>query len=463
MEPNNKNQNRHAPANLEHKPIITVDYESKDISSDAKFLSIGKATWDPKDYSIKVWRKSCDVERWSRQSEELPLWRIIDMATLLVAYINQKHSNLNEFIQDSNSISELNNYIQAHRDILAPKLKELSNMINGLNLVGCSNNLPNIFTFATSELSQDAMFAWLIQCADSNNRQSDIAIYKIAKSFVAMLLGSSINDNSIIKVRRQWNDIDLCAEINEDTFLIIEDKTNTSIHDNQLERYKEIVEKEYKGKRSNLLYIYIKTGNEPLSVLKRINDLGYKTISRINIIDCLGDYHGDNFLLLNFIEHLKSIEKETKSYLELPYKKWSWYAWQGFYKELESRFDDLSWDYVPNQSGGFLGAWWHYKYIADEDLNMYLQFEQEKLCFKIDYKGKENSKVRYEKYRRIIELAKEKHHPEIKKPSRFGKGKVMSIAVVDSDYLFGKDLVNLEELASKLREYQSLIDQCCKK
>lgn len=84
------------PKNLSHTPIIGVDYESKDASAgDAKYLSLGKATWARgyNDYSAKVFRLSnegTEHERWSRQSEELPFWRVLDLATLLVASIQQK-------------------------------------------------------------------------------------------------------------------------------------------------------------------------------------------------------------------------------------------------------------------------------------------------------------------------------------------------------------------------------------
>ena len=51
------------PTWLKHKPLIAVDYSAIDAESgagDAKFLSIGRATWDPQkeDCSAKVWRYS---------------------------------------------------------------------------------------------------------------------------------------------------------------------------------------------------------------------------------------------------------------------------------------------------------------------------------------------------------------------------------------------------------------------
>lgn len=76
------------PTTLKHKPVIVADdYENIDgrgNSSDAKGLSVGLAQWNDRgnvDISAKVWRYT--GEKWSRQSEELPLHRVIDLAILV--------------------------------------------------------------------------------------------------------------------------------------------------------------------------------------------------------------------------------------------------------------------------------------------------------------------------------------------------------------------------------------------
>ena len=76
------------PTNLKHKPVVVAeDYERIDgrsaYDSDAKGLSLGLAQWNDRgrvDISAKVWRYT--GEKWSRQSEELPLHRVIDLAIL---------------------------------------------------------------------------------------------------------------------------------------------------------------------------------------------------------------------------------------------------------------------------------------------------------------------------------------------------------------------------------------------
>lgn len=77
------------PTMLKHKPVIAVEnYENVDgryaYNTDAKGLSLGLAQWNDRgkvDISAKVWRYT--GEKWSRQSEELPLHRVLDLAILV--------------------------------------------------------------------------------------------------------------------------------------------------------------------------------------------------------------------------------------------------------------------------------------------------------------------------------------------------------------------------------------------
>ncbi len=97
---------------------------------------------------------------------------------------------------------------------------------------------PNIFDYATSELSQDAFLTWLIQWADKDYREIDSSLNACAISFVQELLRK---DNSYkietVEAGRQWNNIDVWALVNNTYFLVIEDKKGTKEHSDQLNRY----------------------------------------------------------------------------------------------------------------------------------------------------------------------------------------------------------------------------------
>jgi len=90
------------PTTLKHKPVIVSgDYDKIDGRmadfTDAKGLSLGLAQWNDRgnvDISAKIWRYT--GEKWSRQSEEAPLHRILDLAILICRtklYFKERYRN----------------------------------------------------------------------------------------------------------------------------------------------------------------------------------------------------------------------------------------------------------------------------------------------------------------------------------------------------------------------------------
>lgn len=123
-----------APTHLNHKPIITVDdYDTIDgkyvKNSDAKALSVGFAQWDEDDLSAKVWRHTGD--RWSRQSEELPLHRIFDLCILTIASFMTDPdtdfpiTSLGEKVFRKEDLSALREYLVDNEKKLLPRIEEI--------------------------------------------------------------------------------------------------------------------------------------------------------------------------------------------------------------------------------------------------------------------------------------------------------------------------------------------------
>ena len=99
----------------------------------------------------------------------------------------------------------------------------------------------NLFAFATSELSQDAFFCWALDCL---NRDEDSPLYGLGRSFWALLSGRKNDALPKIKgvvIRRQFKHMDVLALVvySNQTIdaLVIEDKVNTSEHDDQIQTY----------------------------------------------------------------------------------------------------------------------------------------------------------------------------------------------------------------------------------
>ena len=118
------------PQYLKHKPMLSANYEAIDNSAgygDAKFLDIGKSTWDKEDISVKCWRRS--ELGWSQQSEELPLSRVLDLAILTTAAITGQTSSLNEQYHCDEDRQKIKDFIDDNMQIYGPKLEELRQIL----------------------------------------------------------------------------------------------------------------------------------------------------------------------------------------------------------------------------------------------------------------------------------------------------------------------------------------------
>ena len=131
----------------------------------------------------------------------------------------------------------------------------------------------NLFDFATSELSQDAFFCWSLNWLAVKEDTED-PYYKYGKAMLDLFLGEHKKDiYKEVKVKKQFNKIDVLVlfKDNQDNqyALIIEDKTNTSEHNEQIKKYKEKLNEAlsknqdigYENLPGNQIYTaYVKTG-----------------------------------------------------------------------------------------------------------------------------------------------------------------------------------------------------------
>ena len=155
---------------------------------------------------------------------------------------------------------------------------------------------PNIFNIATKELNQDAFLTWLLKYADRSCASINISLNNCGKEFISSLIKSvhpQFNDNiEIVDAGRQWHNIDVWATINNKYLIIIEDKTFSSFHSNQLARYRQIAtewcqEKEY----FEPICVYLKTGNESMRNLSFVKKQGYSIFKRQDFLKILEKYN----------------------------------------------------------------------------------------------------------------------------------------------------------------------------
>lgn len=324
---------------------------------------------------------------------------------------------------------------------------------------------PNIFNYATSELSQDAFILWMLDWANPDNARYDSALCDTAQDFVRLLLDKEDLTIRSVECKKQEHHIDVFAIINEQYALIVEDKTNTSEHGDQIKRYSEWVKKQDKFFNLDELHcVYYKSGNESkhkLSSLmakysKDLLEASFRIVGKESVLDILQKTKSNNAILLDYIDKLTKLQERTNAYRTLPYENWDWYAWQGFYLSLEENLGKGDWGYVANPSGGFLGFWWHWcPIIIDPTIELYLQFEQDKLCIKAYSKAATQPILFWTN--QIVDLAKTKNL-SVRFPDKRRKGKTMTLAVVDLNNIFDIPL-NLDSTIQKLNVLASFVTQ----
>jgi len=330
----------------------------------------------------------------------------------------------------------------------------------------------NLFSYGYKELTQDAFICWLIKWAYYDG-EGHKELKECGQDFVKALFDkhekkAPLNlDPKKVKIWQQYKRIDVLARIG-DYVLLIEDKTGTGDHSEQLERYYDAVSDE-----GNVIPIYLKTGNQSLFDKLRIEkSTKYKVFEREDFLDVIKPYYEAHPIISDFYNHLMRKKEATNSY-----KEWSengneevhWLSCEGAFRELENHLvlsnGDNSlcgfcndqgneypsvkdgwqkrweqkhaaawgWHYVPNQTGGFMGFWWYFRTIkcGTAEAFLYLQLEAKKpydlssgkLCFKLAMEDKEGIKWR------CLEYISEGREDLVEKPSRMGSGYTVTFAV----------------------------------
>lgn len=311
---------------------------------------------------------------------------------------------------------------------------------------------PNLFEFATSELSQDAFLCWLMSWSQETHRSLDKSLHEASVDFMSMMFnvhGIPMPTIEKLKITRQFQGLDVLAIVNDTYAILIEDKTFTKNHSNQLERYREAVERAHPDKIQ--LPIYYKIADE--SHYRSVEDAKYFPFTRDRMLKILqrGRKNGVNHpIFLDYITYLEKLESKINGYKLKTILDWDGYAWQGFYMELQKHFDG-NWGYVSNPRGGFWGFWWK----PQSQKNYYLQLEQQVLCVKVEAEDVQDLKEFRNKEMASVLFESEKYGLNLKKPERLSTGKTMTIAR-KANYIHTQEngLIDMDRTIEELKKFE---------
>lgn len=348
----------------------------------------------------------------------------------------------------------------------------------------------NLFTYATSELSQDAFICWLMSFAMKDAR-IDNALRHCAvafiKEFIPTLTNMKDDDIVVTSIERQHGKIDVLLKINDQYSVIIEDKINTRVHDNQLQKYKDFLVSEGTSPKS-IYGIYYKTGFE--SDTSSVKAADYAFFDRKRILSILNANRNgiNNNIFIDYLDFYTEFEADVQKYKTLPVELWDYKMIQGFFDDLKRDTDfnrgslngNVNYKKVSNASGGFYGMWMfplNKLSFSSIEYSPYLQMQFAagaiNICFKVsleenttDLKSREirkalrNAIVYTKTTKWIYDLEQFGYF----KPSSFGSGKTMTLGTIweqPQSQLYYSDIRSAFQKAAE--EFGNVIAYCREK
>lgn len=331
---------------------------------------------------------------------------------------------------------------------------------------------PNLFHFATGELSQDAFIAWLISWAHPDFASLNGPLHQTGVELLNTLLEKTGHPRpeqiTSVDVQMQVKNIDLLVMINGLIPLVIEDKTFTSDHSGQLERYLDEIRNRCPDFTGDIPAIYFKTGDQ--SNYRSAEQAKYKVFNRSDFLKVLqsGIERGvTSDIFINYRDHLKQLDDEIESFRSTPVDEWKtkWNGWVGFFKLIQQKLGEGEWGYVPTVSGGFMCIHWHHSNPTPEmpDFELYLQLEEAKLCFKVQVLDVKQQAVQWEKWHKKLKDASEFLSFPFKRPARRKNGNWMTVGF-NEEYLQkdSEGLLDIDATVAVLNKAEEVLKAAAK-
>ena len=168
----------------------------------------------------------------------------------------------------------------------------------------------NLFYYGTSELTQDAFICYLLSFGMKEYKSTELN-----RCAIELIRKFGITDEMIevTKIQRQYKKIDVLVTVNNNYKIIIEDKTFTSQHDNQISKYKKCLLDDGID-NEKIICVYYKIVEQPYTEKEAVN------ITRKDILSVFEKYCNitDNVIFKNYVDYLNWIDNDVNSYKTVP-------------------------------------------------------------------------------------------------------------------------------------------------
>lgn len=310
---------------------------------------------------------------------------------------------------------------------------------------------PNLFRYATTELSQDAILCWLLAWADVSH--AGHAMHAVGRDLAAALLGAAGHDLPVagrVEIRRQFEHIDVIALLGDTHVIAIEDKVHAMERLESMAKYWASLRRHF-GPRK-IAAVYVKTGDQ--ASYAEVEGQNWAALRRGALLEVLSKHEGAHGVLDEFIGHLRHREEVVQRFTTLPLSNWTPRSavWIGFYEALVPLLERARWDMVNNPRGGFLGL--HYGWRTVPGGRVYLQLEEATLCVKVAvHDPDEQSRMRREWSGRVLSAP----GSQFTAPDRYGAGRYMTVAVLPGYRASTQDVLDFSATVQTLLNAQAFL------
>lgn len=214
---------------------------------------------------------------------------------------------------------------------------------------------PNFYWFATKELDQDAVLAYILAWADPQYRNApapDSKMHALAQALLGALVSKHPDHEdwtpekvTTVEVKTQKKHVDVRAVIKTDDrtlVLLVEDKIGATEHGNQIRRYVENARRDYP--EAEIIPVYVKTGNESETFLRGRLSVPCGVFARKALLRVLGGHRETgNRIVDDFRNYWQDFDDQTKKWRTRKVARWGWRQVEGCYLELEQHETEWHW------------------------------------------------------------------------------------------------------------------------
>ncbi len=196
--------------------------------------------------------------------------------------------------------------------------------------------MKNLFDYATRELAQDALLTWLFWNYDCEKPKVCDVAYHLLNEFndLDMKPGDATN----IKVDKQYKKMDIIVRFsyNGKRYLtVIEDKTHSREHDNQLQKYNEELKKI--GNVDVINRIYYKTDDEDSDDIKACEECNpkwkyYFIKDIVKLLEGFNETGSD--ILDDYLARVRAIDKMVSTVSEKSMNEWDYYEFRTYFRKM---------------------------------------------------------------------------------------------------------------------------------